>query len=161
VIVVSNSSPIMNLAVVGQLQILKQLYGKVCIPETVWQELSAIGSEQAWATEMQTSSWLEKRSVSDRSLVDLLMLELDSGESEAIALAIEIKADLLLLDERQARKVAYRLGLKFIGLLGVLVEAKRKGFIAAAKPIVDDMIVQAGFWVGTSLYNRVLREVGE
>ena len=55
--VVSNSSPIMNLAVVGQLQILKQLYGKVCVPETVWQELSAIGSEQAWVTEMQTSSW--------------------------------------------------------------------------------------------------------
>lgn len=134
---------------------------KVCIPETVWQELSAIGSEQAWATEMQTASWLEKKSVGDRSLVDLLMLELDSGESEAIALAIEMKADLLLLDERQARKVAYRLGLKFIGLLGVLVEAKQKGFIAAAKPIVDDMIVQAGFWVGASLYNRVLREVGE
>lgn len=133
----------------------------MCIPETVWQELSAIGSEQAWATEMQTASWLEKKSVGDRSLVDLLMLELDSGESEAIALAIEMKADLLLLDERQARKVAYRLGLKFIGLLGVLVEAKQKGFIAAAKPIVDDMIVQAGFWVGASLYNRVLREVGE
>ena len=56
-IVVSNSSPIMNLAVVGQLQILKQLYGKVCIPETVWQELSAIGPEQAWVTEMQTSSY--------------------------------------------------------------------------------------------------------
>lgn len=134
-IVVSNSSPIMNLAVVGQLQLLKQLYGKVCIPETVWQELSAIGSEQAWVTEMQTSSWLEKQSVGDRSLVDLLMLELDSGESEAIALAIEIKADLLLLDERQARKVAYRLGLKFIGRWGFWLRPSGRGSLLRPNPL--------------------------
>jgi uncharacterized protein len=59
VIVVSNSSPIMNLAVVGQVHLLERLYGKVYIPEAVWQELSAIGTGQPWATVMPALSWLE------------------------------------------------------------------------------------------------------
>jgi uncharacterized protein len=66
----------------------------------------------------------------------------------------------LLIDERRGRKVASRLGLKFIGLLGMLVEAKRKGFIVV-KPILDDMIAKAGFWVDSQLYARVLQEAGE
>jgi uncharacterized protein len=90
VIVVSNSSPIMNLAVVGQVHLLERLYGKVYIPEAVWQELSAIGTGQPWAAVMPTLPWLETRSGSIRSLVDVLLLELDRGEAEAISLAIEI-----------------------------------------------------------------------
>ena len=160
-IVVSNSSPIMNLPVVGQVHALEQLYGKVYSPEAVWQELSAIGTGQPWATVMPTLSWLETRSGSNRSLVDLLLLELDRGEAEAISLAIEIKADLLLIDERRGRTIASHLGLKFIGLLGALVEGKRRGYVAAVKPILDDLMAQAGFWVSGYLYVRVLREVGE
>jgi predicted nucleic acid-binding protein len=68
VTVVSNSSPIMNLAVVGQVHALERLYGKVYIPEAVWQELSAIGTGQPWAAVMPTLSWPETRSVSHRSL---------------------------------------------------------------------------------------------
>jgi predicted nucleic acid-binding protein len=161
VIVVSNSSPIMNLAVVGQVHLLERLYGKVYIPEAVWQELSAIGTGQPWAAVMPTLSWLEIRSGSNRSLVDLLLLELDRGEAEAISLAMELKADLLLIDERRGRTVASRLGLKFIGLLGALVEGKRKGYVAAVKPILDDLMAQAGFWVSEHVYSRVLREAGE
>lgn len=160
-IVVSNTSPIMNLAVVGQVHLLERLYGKVYIPEAVWQELSAIGIGQPWAAVMPTLSWLETRSGSNRSLVDLLLLELDRGEAEAISLAIEIKADLLLIDERRGRTIASHLGLKFIGLLGALVEGKRRGYVAAVKPILDDLMAQAGFWVSGYLYARVLREVGE
>jgi predicted nucleic acid-binding protein len=161
VIVVSNTSPIMNLAVVGQVHLLEWLYGKVCIPEAVWQELSAIGTGQPWGAVMPTLSWLETRSVNNQSLVDLLLLELDRGEAEAISLAIEIKADLLLIDERRGRTIASHLGHKFIGLLGALVEGKRKGYIAAVKPILDDLLAQAGFWVSEYLYAWVLREVGE
>lgn len=160
-IVVSNSSPIMNLAAVGQLNLLERLYEKVLIPEAVSQELSAIGSEQPEVAASQTLSWIETRAVADRSLVDLLLLELDAGEAEAIALAMEIKADLLLLDERLGRKAASRLGLRSIGLLGVLIEAKRKGFIVAVKPLLDNMIAKAGFWVGPQLYARVIREAEE
>jgi predicted nucleic acid-binding protein len=76
VIGVSNTSPIMNLAVVGQVHLLERLYGKVYIPEAVWQELSAIGKGQPWAAVIPTLSWLETGFGSNRSLVDLLLLEL-------------------------------------------------------------------------------------
>ncbi len=105
----------------------EQLYGKGDIPEAVWPELSAIGTGQPWAALLPTLAWLETRSVSRRSLMDLLLLKFDRGEAEAIALAMELKADRLLMDERRGRTVASRLGLKFIGLLGALVEGKREG----------------------------------
>lgn len=117
-IVASNSSPIMNLAVVGHVQLLERLYSKVYIPEAVWHELSTMITGQPWAAVLPTLAWLETRSVSHRSLVDALLLELDEGEAEAICLAMELNADLLLIDERRGRTVASRLGLKFIGLLG-------------------------------------------
>lgn len=160
-IVVSNTSPIMNLAVVGQLNILKQLYDKVLIPEGVFQELSAIGSEQAEVSMIQALSWIEMRTVVNRSLVDSLQLELDAGEAETIVLALEMKDELILIDERRARKIASRLGLRSMGLLGVLVEAKHRGLIPMVKPIFDEMIVKAGFWVSNQLYTRILQEVGE
>jgi len=87
--------------------------------------------------------------------------ELDPGEAEAIALAKELKADLLLMDERRGRRVASRLGLRFVGLLGILVEAKHKGLIKAVKPILDSLITKAGFWLGNRLYTRILETVGE
>jgi hypothetical protein len=105
--------------------------------------------------------WVEKRSVANRSLLDSLRLELDAGEAESIALAVELKADFVLLDERLARRIATGLGLKVAGLLGVLVEAKRRGLIVLVKPILDALITKAGFWVGRDLYARVLVEVGE
>ena len=74
-IVVSHSSPVMNLAVVGQVHLLERLYGKVYIPEAVWQERLAIGTGQPWAAVIPTLAWLETRSVSHRSLVDSLLLE--------------------------------------------------------------------------------------
>jgi len=88
-------------------------------------------------------------------------MELDEGESEAIALAHQLKADLLLLDERQGRAVASRLGLKFIGLLGILVEAKKNGFLPSIKPVLDEVISKVGFWVSHKLYVEVLQSVGE
>ena len=91
----------------------------------------------------------------------LNLSELDPGESEAIVLALDTQADLLLLDERKARAVAARLGVRFIGLLGVLLEAKRRGHILSVKPLLDSLIVKAGFWLGSQVYSRALREAGE
>jgi predicted nucleic acid-binding protein len=115
----------------------------------------------AGSVEVQTFEWIQKTEVVNRALVTALELELHSGEAEAIALAIELNADLLLLDERQARIVASCFGLKFTGILGILIESKHKGIISAVKPVLDDLIAIAGFWITKSLYQRVLESVGE
>ena len=86
---------------------------------------------------------------------------LDEGESEAIALAMELRADLLLIDERKARLVARRFGSHHIGIVGMLIEAKQNGLIKAVKPFLDDLMIKAGFWISQKLYNRVLNETGE
>jgi predicted nucleic acid-binding protein len=161
VIVVSNTSPITNLAAVGQLDLLRQLYEKVLIPQAVYEELTGSFSRQSGVLELQTLKWIETRPVADRVRVTALQMELDEGEAEAIALAKELAADLLLLDERRGRAVASRLGLRFIGLLGVLIEAKQRGSLAVIKPVLDDLMAKAGFWVSQQLYTRVLQAARE
>lgn len=145
-IIVSDTSPLMNLAVVGHLQFLHQLYDTVIIPEVA---------------AVQTLSWLDRQSVTSQAIVDALQAELDIGEAEAIALAVEKQANLLLIDERRGRQVATRMGLTYIGLSGVLLEAKRKGFLPEVKPVLDDLLAKAGFWVSPQLYTRVLQAAGE
>lgn len=115
----------------------------------------------AGATEVQTFDWLQTRAVSDRTLVEALSNELDIGEAEAIALAVEIQADQVLIDERRGRLVANRLNLRYTGILGILVEAKSKGLITEVRPLLDALINEAGFWVAEPLYNSVLRLVNE
>ena len=160
-IVVSNTSPLTNLAAVGQLDLLRQLYGKVLIPQAVYGELTGSSGGQPGAVEVQTVEWIETRPVANHTLVTALQMELDTGEAEAIALAKELAADLLLLDERRGRAVALRLDLRFVGLLGVLIEAKQKDCILAIKPVLDDLVTKAGFWVSQPLYARVLQAAGE
>lgn len=160
-LVVSDTSPVLNLAAIGRLDFLERLYGKIIIPEAVFTELAATGAEAPQCAAATTSSWLERRPVTYETLVHLLLMELDQGEAEAIALAVETNADLLLIDERRGRTVASRLGRRCLGLLGVLIEAKRKGLTPSIKPLIEDLMVKAGFWMSDRLIDRVLREAGE
>ncbi len=160
-IVVSDTSPINNLAAISQLYLLHQLYGTVLIPEAVYQELTDPSFPVAGGTEVQTLDWIQTRTVRDRTIVESLSNELDIGEAEAIALAVEIQAERLLIDERRGRLVASRLNLRYTGILGILVEAKSQGLIAEVKPLLNALIDRAGFWVAEPLYNRVLQLVDE
>lgn len=160
-IIVSDTSPINNLAAIHHLHLLHQLYGTVLIPEAVYRELTDPNFPVAGATEVQTFDWVQTRAVRDRTLVEALSDELDRGEAEAIALAVEIQADQVLIDERRGRLVANRLNLRYTGILGILVEAKSKGLIAEVKPLLDALISEAGFWIAEPLYNNVLQLVNE
>ncbi|MEH2089622.1 DUF3368 domain-containing protein [Nostoc sp.] len=160
-IIVSDTSPINNLAAINHLHLLQQLYGTVLIPEAVYRELTDPNFPVAGAIEVQTFIWVQTRPVQDRTLVEALSNELDIGEAEAIALALEMKADRVLIDERRGRMVAARLNLGYTGILGILVEAKSQRLISAVKPLLDALINEAGFWVAEPLYKRVLQLVDE
>lgn len=160
-IIVSDTSSLNNLAAIKQLHLLQLLYGIVLIPEAVYRELTDPNFPVAGATEAQTFDWIQTRSVRDRTLVKALSNELDLGEAEAIALAVESQAEKIIIDERRGRLVASRLNLQYTGILGILVEAKNKGAIAEVKPLLEALINEAGFWVAEPLYHHVLRLVNE
>lgn len=160
-IIVSDTSPINNLAAINQLHLLQQLYETVIIPEAVYRELTDPDEPVAGATEVQTFEWIQTRSVTNRTIIEVLCNEVDLGEAEAIALALELKADQLLIDERLGRIIADRLSLKYTGILGVLIEAKSQGLVLNVKPLMDALINQAGFWIVEELYKSVLQTVHE
>ncbi len=160
-IIISDTSVINNLAKIYQLDLLQKLYGSIVIPQAVYDELTLPNFWVAGANEAQSFNWIKVRSVSNDSLLKRLEQELDIGESEAITLAIELKAELILIDERRARKIAEEWNLRYTGILGILIEAKNQGMISAVKPLLDSLIKEAGFWIASSLYKRVLQEVSE
>jgi len=158
---VSNASPLINLARIGQLDLLRRLRGNILIPEAVRYEVVEKGAGQPGAREVATADWISVRTVSNTALVHALQQELDQGEAEAIVLAIEVSAEWLLMDERIGRDVARHMGVHPIGVVGLLVEAKQRGLIAMVRPILDALRDQAGFRLSEELYRRVLRDVQE
>ncbi|MGB3237393.1 MAG: hypothetical protein WBB29_03795 [Geitlerinemataceae cyanobacterium] len=122
-IVISDTSPITNLAAIGQLNLLQQLYSTIVIPVAVYREMVAVNKIVPGAIEVQTLSWIQTQTVADdRSVIEIQRNQdnIDLGEAEAIILALQIKADLLLMDERRGRTLAIQYGLNVTGLLGVL-----------------------------------------
>lgn len=113
------------------------------------------------AIDLPAQPWLRVATANDRKRVQELREYLDFGEAEAIVLAIELRADLLLVDERRGRRAASAAGLAITGLLGVVAAAKRAGLIDLAKPVLDELIQTARFWIGPDLYAEVLSELGE
>ncbi len=160
-IIVSNTSPLTNLAAIGQLDLLCRLYTRLHIPPGVWDELNA--GDQRWTgrDEVITADWIERHAVQNQALVAALQRDLDLGEAESIALALELGADLILMDEREGRYAAQRLGLRVVGVVGILLEAKAKGALEAVRPHLDTLREIAGFYLSESLYQHALMLANE
>ena len=158
-IIVSNASPIINLAHLGKLELLHDLYGDIHIPTAVYDEVVIRGAGLPGSTEVREAGWIIMETVSATSLLLGLKSKLGAGEAEAIALSLQMGADLLILDERKGRREA--LGINYAGLLAVLSDAKRNGLVPAIKPLLDILRNDIGFRVSKALYDHLLNANGE
>lgn len=159
--IVSNSTPLINFAAIGRLDILETLFTTITIPPAVEQELLERGRQYPSMTKIRQASFIVKHDIHNVMVRDALTIDLDVGEAEAITLALEHKADLLLLDEIAGRMTAESYHLTFTGSIGCLIEAKQAGIIPAVKPLLDAMQQEARFWVNPRLYTKILTEQGE
>ncbi len=160
-IVVSDTSPISNLFIIGKLKLLKDVYEEVVIPETVYIELMALRKSGFNVSIIHQASWIIIQAPKSITGLSTLLQKLDLGEAEAILLAKELNADLLLIDESKGRKIAKEEGLKTIRLLGVLLEAKSKGIILSIKEIIDELKTKAKFRIREDLYTQILQLANE
>ncbi|MBS4027290.1 MAG: DUF3368 domain-containing protein [Ignavibacteriales bacterium] len=160
-IVVSDTSPIANLLLVNKIELLEQLFEKVIIPHKFFSEIIALEQFNIDLTHFKSYKWIEVNSIHNQLLFDSLSEQLDEGEAEAIVLAKELHTQFLLIDEMKGRTIAEQLGIKTVGLLGVLIQAKEKGLIQNVKPLLDDLLNKARFWISKDLYRDVLKTVKE
>lgn len=161
--VVSDTSPLVHLARAGLFSLLKSFYGQLFIPPAVWREAVEEGGGRAGEAEVReavASGWMSVRAPAEVPLLRLLRESLDAGEAEAVALAAEIEADRILLDETWARKSARGAGLLTTGTLGLLIRAREEGQLEALGPVLDELRRES-FWISDRLYRQALEGVGE
>jgi predicted nucleic acid-binding protein len=134
--------------------------GNVVIPEAVAREISEYFGNKQGVIDLSQEKWITIDPVQSEQQVQLLLPTLDRGEAEVIALALERKARLVLIDELTGRKVAESLNLNVCGSVGILIRAKQMGEIPAVKPSLDEMKRQ-GIYFSQRFVDAVLRKVGE
>ncbi len=160
-IVVCNTSPLTNLAAIGRFELLRDLDREVHVADGVWHELNAGGQPHPGSEEVANAQWVRRHTVQGRELVTALLRDLDQGEAETIALALEIGADLVLIDEREGRRHGQRHGLRTLGVVGMLIEAKAGGLIARVRPELVALRESAGFYLTEAVLREGLRLAGE
>jgi predicted nucleic acid-binding protein len=161
VIVVADTSVILNLACVGYDHLLQQLYRDVRIPPAVADEFRQQAQINTRFQGLSIPSWLREQPATQIPASVTSIPGLDAGEAEAIALALEIGADALLIDEEIGRSAAIAHQLRTFGALGVLLQAKAAGFLPLVKPVLDDLRTRAGFWCSENLRVRILQAARE
>lgn len=161
--VVSNTSPLSALSIIGRLGLLRAQFGTIRIPNAVWTELSRLehDSGKQALEQARAEGWIEVHQATNRPMIETLGVTLDAGESEAIAMALEWPADLLIMDESSGRAMARNLKIRITGTLGVLLKAKRDGEIPSLKFEMDRLVQEAGFFVSNRVRNTFVAEAGE
>lgn len=160
-IIVSNTTPLIGLAILKRFELLQQLFGEIYIAQAVYDEAVVGGREIGGAKyEILSASWIHTVKVKDRLAVEVLLDELDLGESETIVLAHEINADWVLMDEKKGRRKLDQLGLRKIGTVGILLKAKELGLLPTIRSELDRLRSE-GFSLSNNLIEAVLRQAGE
>jgi len=152
-IIVSDTSPITALLAVREADLLTKIFGEVLVPPAVHSELLRAHQD--------LPVWLRVQTLQNQAKARVYSQSLDLGEAEAIALAEELHADHLLIDERKGRRLAQQQGVPILGLLGVILIAKKISLIPSARHLLDRLEREAGMYLDQELKNTALRTVGE
>lgn len=155
--VVSDTTPILSLSSIHKLDILRLLFNQLYIPRAVHQEMK---TKKLSAYREIDADWFKVIDIKGTDYLGFLLNDLDAGEAEAIVLAREIKADILLIDERIGYDIAKNQNIFATGTLAVLLMAKQKGIIQKVKPLLDEMI-QKGRWYSDKTRESFLKRIGE
>ena len=161
--VISNTSPLLNLAIVDHLFLLPHQFGQIYIPSAVVTELK-LNEDLPGSRALQAAlneGWLIPQTVQNTAFVSLLRRDLHQGESEAIALAVELSADKILLDEKEARQIARALGLSITGILGILLRGWHERSLPSIKAVTERLQQDANFRIAPALLAQILQESGE
>jgi predicted nucleic acid-binding protein len=156
-IVVADAGPLIASARIGRFDLLRRVFDHVIIPQAVYDEVVVKGSGRPGSDETQRAlgDWVEVASVKSTAMARSLATKLGQGESEAIALAVELSADMILLDDSKARATANFMGLRVSGTVGVLIQAHRSGLLSDLRQALDNLRAN-GFRIDDEVYRRVL-----
>ncbi len=153
-----NTSPLLYLHQVGQLEILPQLYNQIIAPTAVEQELAVGKATSIDVPELSRLDWLKKQAVDPAAVPNVI--DLGRGEAEVIALGLKNPDCLLILDDQLGRKIAKFYQLRYTGTLGVLIKAKQSGYLEAIAPIITNLKKQ-GMWLADEIIATALKLAGE
>ena len=154
--IVSNASPLIVLLKINKLSILKELFEKIVVPEAVYKEITAKEHDKLVFDKLE---WIEVRSARNIEMTALLEKLIDRGEAEAVVLARELSATLLI-DDAKARKYAKLLNIEVIGTLGLLKIAKRRGLVRSVRKVINGMLAE-GYYIEDKLVRKILKDIGE
>ena len=157
---VINSSPLVSLSLVGQPDLLPKLFDEVIVPKSVYNEVVAKGKGKTGSEEPESIGRFTVLEAGNKALVNSIMLELDEGEAEVIAIAKEYDIQNVIIDEFAGRQYASMLGLNVTGTLGILLVSKELGFINEVKPLMDIML-KHNRYINRKLYLAGLRKANE
>jgi predicted nucleic acid-binding protein len=156
--VISNTTPLLSLLKIGQLNLLKELYGCISIPLAVYNEIEA-GKDKNFYIDISRIEWIKIENIHETD-AKLYCFDLDEGEAEVLILAHEQQADLVILDEIMGRRYAKQMNLKLTGTLGILLNAKKKGIINEIRPLLNELISK-GSWLNPALVAKAIEMAEE
>ncbi len=156
--VITNTTPILSLLKIDKLNILKEIYGEIIVPNAVYQEIEK-GKYKSYYQDLKSIDWIKIKHIKNTDSLSFFV-DLDKGEAEVLILAKEQKADLVILDEIMGRRYAKRLGLKLTGTLGILLKAKEKGIINSLRELLTEL-TEKGTWLNPKLIKKVISLANE
>jgi predicted nucleic acid-binding protein len=158
--VVVNTTPLIALSYLGRLDLLKTLYGKIVIPDAVYRELSVKEDSVCKRFVDESLDWICIKKIKNEMARAMYKTQLHEGEVEVMILAQEINADVVVIDDANAKKHAKYLGLPVTGTLGVLIKAKREGYLSEIKPLLQQLL-ENNIYISDKIIDLCLKQVGE